>query len=50
MRDGVSYVFNRYSKASYKYLKAHDRKQESKHIIYVNANNLYGYALSSGSR
>ena len=50
MRDGVSYVFNRYSKAIYKYLKSHDRKQESKHIIYVNANNLYGYALSSGSR
>ena len=50
MRDGVSYVFNRHSKASNKYLKSHDRKQEPNHIIYVDANNLYGYALSFGSR
>ena len=37
--------FNRYSKASNKYLKSYDPKQESKHI-YAVANNLYGYAMS----
>ena len=35
MRGGVSYISNRYSKASNKYLKSCDPKQESKHIIYL---------------
>ena len=34
MRGEVSYISNRYSKASNKYLKSYDPKQESKHIIY----------------
>ena len=45
-RGGVSYIFNRYSKVNSKYLKSYDSKQESKHIIYLGANNLYGYAMS----
>ena len=45
MRGGVSYISNRYSKASNKCLKSYDPKQESKHI-YLDANNLYGYATS----
>ena len=28
-----------------KYLKSYDPKQESKHIIYLDANNLYGYSM-----
>ena len=46
MRGDVSYVSNRHSKANNKYLKSYDPKQESKHIIYLDANNLYGYAMS----
>ena len=46
MRAGVSYTSNRYSKAKNKYLKCYHPKQESKHIIYVGANNSYGYAMS----
>ena len=45
-RGGVSYISKRYSKASNRYLKSYDTKQESKHIIYLDANNLYGYAIS----
>ena len=45
-RGGVSYISNRYSKANNKYLKSYDPKQESKHIIYLDANNLYVYAMS----
>ena len=34
MRGGVSYISNRYSKISKKYLKSYDPKHESKHTIY----------------
>ena len=37
---------HRYKKASNKYLKFYDTKQESKHIIYLDVNNLCGYAMS----
>ena len=43
----VLYIFNRYSKANNNYLKSHDSKQESKHIIYLDANNVYGNAMST---
>ena len=46
MRVGVSYISFRYSKANKMYLKSQDPKQESKHVIYLHANNLYGYAMS----
>ena len=46
MKSGVSYVCKKYSKVSNKYLKSYDSKQESKHIIYLEANNLYGYVIS----
>ena len=45
-RGGVSYISKKYSKVKKKYLKSYDPKQESKHIIYLDANNLYGYAMS----
>ena len=31
MRDGVSYISNRYGKANNKHLKSYDPKQEPKH-------------------
>ena len=42
---GVSYVSNRYSKANNKYLKSYEPKQKSKHIIYLDAKNSYGYPM-----
>ena len=45
MRGEISYISNGYSKANNKYLKSYDPKQESRHIIYLDANNLYGYAM-----
>ena len=45
-RDGVFYIPKRYSKANNKYLKSSDPKQESRHVIYLDASNLYGYAIS----
>ena len=40
----ISCISDRYSKASNKYLKSDDPKQESKHR-YSDINNLYGYAM-----
>ena len=37
---------NRYSKANKTYLKSYDPKKELKHIIYLDANNLYVCAMS----
>ena len=44
--DGISYISNRYSKSNNNCLKYYDPKPESKHIMYLNANNLHGYAMS----
>ena len=47
LRGGVSYISNRYSKGNSKYLKSYNPKQKSKHIIYLDTNNLYGFAMSN---
>ena len=44
-RGGVSYMSNR-NKANNKCMKSYDPKQESKHIIYSDASNFYGYSMS----
>ena len=46
MREGISYVSNRYRKANNKYMKSHDKEAPSKYIMYLDANNLYGWAIS----
>ena len=46
MRGGISYIANRYGTANNKYMKEYDEKAPSKYIMYLDANNLYGWAMS----
>jgi hypothetical protein len=48
MRGGVSAISNRYARANNPYLKPedYDSSQPHSHIYYLDANNLYGWAMS----
>ena len=46
MRGGTSYIANRHGKANNRYMKTYDEKAPSKYIMYLDANNLYGWAMS----
>lgn len=46
MRGGISYIDNRYGQANNKYMSGYDKSRPSKHIMYLDANNLYGWAMS----
>ena len=46
MRGGVSYIANRFGEANNKYMKDFDENAPEKHIMYLDANNLYGWAMS----
>ena len=46
MRRGISYIAKRYSKANNKYMQSNNGKKTNKFITYLDANSLYGWAMS----
>ena len=46
MTGGISCITKRFSKANNKYMQFYDDKKPSKYITYLDANNLYGWAIS----
>ena len=43
---GICHAMQRYAKANNKYMKDYDRKKKSSYIQYLDANNLYGKAMT----
>ena len=46
IRGGISVAVHRHSIANNKYMENYDPTKKSKYIMYLDANNLYGYAMS----
>ena len=46
IRGGICHARHRYAEANNKYMKNYDQDKESSYTHYLDANNLYGWAMS----
>ena len=45
IRGGICHSIQRYAKGNNKYMKSYNNNEESSYIQYLDANNLYGWAM-----
>ena len=46
IRGGISYIAKGFSKANNKHMQPYDNSKPSKYIMYLDANNLYGWTMT----
>ena len=46
IRGGICHTIHRYANANDKYMIYYDENKEISYILYLDANNLYGWAMS----
>ena len=49
IKGGICHAVHRYTKASNKYMKNHDKNKEPSYTEYLDTNNFYGWAISQKS-
>ena len=45
MRGSISYIAKRHSKSNNKYMECYDSSKKCKYVTYIDADNLYGWAM-----
>ena len=46
IRGGICHAIHRYTEANNKYMKNYDKNKESLYLMYLDANDLYGWGMS----